>query len=136
MRERVAVSGDKYQLDFLENLLKLHSISFSFFKSMVGNIFLSWFYYILKTLNEEKRTFWYKMSQICSKKLKAHCQILIILTTTISFLGNNVLFSSYKVFKSNKILKQKLADNVCRICMGLHGRTQALVIFCVFPQLK
>ena len=51
------------------------------------------------------------MSKICSKKLKAHCQILIILTTTISFLGNNVLFSLYKVFKSNKILKQKLADN-------------------------
>ena len=75
------------------------------------------------------------MSQICSKKLKAHCQILIILTTTISFLGKNVRFSLYKVFKSNKILKQKLADNVCRICMGLHG-TQALVIMCVFPQLK
>ena len=46
------------------------------------------------------------------KKLKAHCQILIILTTTISFLDNNVRFSLYKVFKSNKILKQKLADNV------------------------
>ena len=54
-----------------------------------------------------------KMSKICSKKLKAHCQILIILTTTISFLGKNVRFSLYKVFKSTyKILKQKLADDV------------------------
>ena len=26
--------------------------------------------------------------------------------------GNNVLFSLYKVFKSNKISKQKLADDV------------------------